>query len=364
MSSWAPLALIGTTAAFLVLPVVPALYELRKRADAAPLPTSRHDGRIANFAEVFESRMDLLRPRLEECRANNEIRRATLAGQEVLLVGRRDFDFDPALLRGMVAVICSHGAVIPAASVIEADLHAGEMLEIGEGAALRAALGAGHILAGRNSAILRWLHAHGSVHLRAGSTAYGRLSAGQCILLEPGCHFEHMYAPNILTCGNQKPSATSLPFRTDTDASQPHSVPLAVGPASDVFDSSRSRLRIEGDFILPAGETRKANVIASGVVRFGCGSRLFGSAKGYKDVILEEDSQVHGSIVCGRTLRLGPRSFIAGPATSESNVVIAQGSRVGTAEALTTVTSCEVTIAPECELHGTVWARKLGSVEA
>ena len=36
MSAWAPLALTSLTAALLALPVTPALYELWKRADAAP----------------------------------------------------------------------------------------------------------------------------------------------------------------------------------------------------------------------------------------------------------------------------------------------------------------------------------------
>src|SRR5579864_5564917 len=87
MPSWAPLALTTLTAALLALPVTPALYELWKRADATPLPTSRHDGRIANFAEAFRSRIQPLLPELEHCAGRQVLSRTSVEGMEVLLVG-------------------------------------------------------------------------------------------------------------------------------------------------------------------------------------------------------------------------------------------------------------------------------------
>ncbi len=88
MPPWAPLALTTLTAALLAVPVTPALYELWKRADAAPLPTSRHDGRIANFAEAFRSRLQPLLPQLERCRNQRQLVRTCIEGMEVLLEGR------------------------------------------------------------------------------------------------------------------------------------------------------------------------------------------------------------------------------------------------------------------------------------
>jgi len=125
MPSWAPLALTSVTAALLALPVTPALYELWKRGDATPLPTSRHDGRIANFADVLRSRLEPLRPQLERCRSQRELLRTCIDGMDVLLVGcnSQDFDFDPRVIEGIDAVMFSQDALIPAERVVEADVY-------------------------------------------------------------------------------------------------------------------------------------------------------------------------------------------------------------------------------------------------
>src|SRR5579862_7879832 len=123
MSSWGPLALTTVTAALLALPVTPALYELWKRADATPLPASRHDGRITNFAEAFRSRLQPLLPQLELCRNQRELVRTCIEGMDVLLVGRDDFDFDPRLTDGIAAVMLSEAATIPPGFVVEADVY-------------------------------------------------------------------------------------------------------------------------------------------------------------------------------------------------------------------------------------------------
>jgi hypothetical protein len=348
--------LTSLTAALLALPVTPALYELWKRADATPLPTSRHDGRIANFAEAFRSRLQPLLPQLERCHNQHELVRTCIEGMEVLLVGRDDFDFDPSLTEGVAAVMLSEAALIPPGFVVEADIYTSCGLDLGERAALRAGLCEGDIILGKDSAVLRWLHADGSIFLRPGSTAYGRISAGRSIRLAPGCVFERMSAPQIITvdddCGD------NLPTMRDGCESDP------AADKSEPLTSSRPRLRIQGNFALAAGETLNANVIATGNVHFGPGARLLGSAKSYKDTVVEEAACVQGSIVSGATMRLGPRSFVAGPLMAEGDVLIARGSRVGGPDELTTISSSGVQIASGCQLHGTVWARARGIVEA
>lgn len=359
MTPWAPLALVGVTAALLAVPITPALYELWKRSDAAPLPTSRHDGKIANFAESFRTRLQPLCAQLEQCRAAGEISRARVEGMEVLLVGCDEFDFDPSTMKGVDAVMLSPAARIPAGNIVEADLCADSLLDIEEGATLRAATGSGDILLGKNSVVLRWLHADGCIHLQRGSTAYGRLSAGQSIRLEPGCGFQHMHSTQIVTVDVD--AARSVPCGLHICKTLEDTVLPA--DANDVFTSSRQRIRVRGNFDLPAGETLNANIIATGELHFGVGARLFGSAKSYKDTILEEDACVHGSIVSGETVHLGPRCFVAGPLMAEADVLMAHGSRVGEPDALTTISSSRVQIATGCSLHGTVWARVRGNVE-
>jgi len=201
--------------------------------------------------------------------------------------------------------------------------------------------------------------------LRPGSAAYGRLSAGQSIRLEPGCAFQHMHAPQILTVDSEDTPTLATPDAHVCQA-QKSLVEEDNGEhagTGDVFTSSRPRVRVEGDFVLPPGETLNANVIATGELHIGRGARLLGSAKSYKDTVIDEDACVHGSIVCGGTVWLGPRTFAAGPVMAESDVLIARGARVGAPDAPTTISSSGANIAAGCQLHGTVWARVRGSVE-
>ncbi len=363
-ASFGPLLLIAVTMGLLALPVTPALYELHKRADASPLPTSRHDGRIANFAESLRSRLEPLRSELDACRANRELSYRSVEGMKVLLVGGDEFDFDPAIAKDVASMMCSGTAIIPAGRVVHADLYTEQSLELGEGATLRAALAEGDITLGKNSTVLRWLHAQGKIHLRQGSSAYGRLSSAESIRLERGSSFQHMNAPLILTLDSE--DTPYLPVRcgcvralaeAELDQSS-----QAKGIRGDAF-AARPRIRVQGDFALPAGETLNANVVASGEFRLGRGARFLGSAKSYGNIILEDEACVHGSIVCEGEVRIGPRCFVVGPIMAEREVILAPGSCVGGTDAPTTVSSRTVKIAAGCQLHGSVWARLQGTVE-
>ena len=106
-ASFGPLLLIAVTMGLLALPVTPALYELHKREDASPLPTSRHDGRITNFAESLRSRLEPLRSELRACRLNRELSYSSVKGMKVLVVGSEEFDFDPAAAKDVAVVMCS-----------------------------------------------------------------------------------------------------------------------------------------------------------------------------------------------------------------------------------------------------------------
>ena len=368
MPFWAPLALTATAAVLLAAPVAPALYELKKRHDAAPLPTSRHDGRISNFAEALQSRLEPLRPQLELSRVQRKLSRTRIDDMEVLLVGGDEFDFAPGAMQGVETVMFRDVGLVPAGSMVEADIYSDGTLELGEGAIVRAALAGGDVIMHGNNTVLRWLHARGSIYLGEGSSVHGRLSADQFVQITRQCSFQRLHAPQILTLEiNQKslqhsPSASGLIETNHLCQTDPDSAP--VENCGEGFTSSRQRLRVHGDFVLPPGKTLNANVIVTGELRVGRGAHLFGSAKSYKDTVVEEDACVHGSIVSERSIRLGPHSFVTGPLMAEGVIVIARGTCIGTACALTTISAPAVHIAAGCQLHGTVWARERGTVEA
>jgi predicted acyltransferase (DUF342 family) len=370
MAFWAILALTGATTALLGVPVTPALLELRKRRDATPLPTSRHDGEITNLAQAFSSRLEALRPQLETCAIEGEITGARIENSNVLLVGLKNFDFAAKLAHGVDAIMCADSLNILAGQVVDSDVYADGLLRLQPKAVLRAGITSEDAILERNSCVLRWLHARASVHLHARSAVYGRLSAECFIHLQPGCVFEHMHAAQIHTITEDCPHSrggtvcTCVPSPLKCHICEIESNHQQErGDWDDIFAEHRRRIRQEGDFLLPAHQTLNANVIATGAVRFGPNSRFIGSAKSYKNTFVDEGACIHGSLVCGDTLYLGERSSVTGPIMAEENVVIASGGRVGFPHALTTIAARNIKIAAGCQLHGTVWARVRGTIE-
>jgi len=128
--------------------------------------------------------------------------------------------------------------------------------------------------------------------------------------------------------------------------------------------AARPRMRVQGDFVLRAGESLCANVITTGEFRVERGASLFGSVKSYKNTVMEQGASVHGSIACGATAYLGRDSFLAGPLMAEGDVCLASGSSIGKPDAPTTIAACGARLAVGCRIYGAIWARKQGSVEA
>jgi hypothetical protein len=350
MDAWAPLGLVSVTAALLALPVTPALYELRKRVDVAALPTSRHDGRIANFADAFYARIEPLRGQLLQLGASGQIARNKTEGMDVLLVGSSHFDFESQLLQGITAVMCGSSVIVPSKRIINADVYTEANLEIGQGAAIRAGLASGDCVLRENSTALRWVHAYKNVRLCKGSTSYGRLSALREIHLERGCSFHHLQAPRVLT--GDRDNTLQL-------------APTAFAEVTSFGDgpSSTPRIRIQGDFTVPAGEPMHANLVATGELRFERGCCFVGSAKGYKNTIVEEGAFIYGSLVCGETISLQSGCYVRGPIIAERDVLIGHDVCVGLLQNPTTISCCRLRIGSGCQLHGTVWARVRGYVE-
>ena len=267
-------------------------------------------------------------------------------------MGRDDFDFDADALQGIDVVMCRNPAFVPAGRKIEADIYSEGTLTIGEGAVVRAALAAGDVILGKNGTVQRWLHASDRVFLGEESTFYGRLSAEQSIHMERGCSFQRVQAPGIFTVE-----------RIQSNHSDNH--PDLTLPRARELELVRSgeRMRVRGNFALPAGETLHAHVIATGQLHVGCGAHLHGSAKSYRDTTINDNACVHGSVVSERAVRVGSHSYVAGPLIAEREVIIGSGAMAGTADALTTVSGRRVHLGMGCQVHGTIWARDHGTVE-
>lgn len=353
---WAPVALTTSTAALLALPITPALYELWKRKDAGPLPTSRHDGGIDNFAETLTAQIESIRPEIEACRKKRECSHVRLEGRNALIVGDENFQFDAGQMQGVSLVACTCDMTVAVGTVVKADIYSDASLNLERGAVARAAVAAGDVTLGEESTVLRWLSAAGNACIHANSAVYGRLS-GNSVYLSQGCSFQRVFAKRIVTI-DQHDSQFVPP-------SIPNPAPADLQNATmGTHLSRRQRTRADGDFSLPPNQALDANLIVTGSLRFGSQSHFSGSLKSYKDSIFEEGATVRASIVCGGSLHIGRNCIVAGPIMAEDSVTIERGCQIGDPDSPTTISARRIRIAPGCQLHGTVWARVQGSIES
>lgn len=345
---WAPLALTSLTGAMLALPLTPALLEVRRRADAAPIPIQQHDGEIANFARSFRRYIEPLRSELEDCGKAGAIGEGTLPdGRRALLVGQSCFD---RKMRGNSSdplVLFAGRTVLADALRFGGDVYAADTIFAGKNEVFRALLAEKDIFLGEGSRVLRWMHAEDSVYLERDCRLYGRLSAEHAVYMWPGCTFERVHAPRIATVWDD-------------------SVPLArthIATPGSRLDQPLRRWRIAGDFTLRPGEELQGNLVASSLVRLGDGCRVLGSIKSHRDTLVGAECEIDGSLVSTTRVRIAGESFVRGPVLAEEEVVIGPGTQIGTPEMLTTVSAPRIRVAPGSLIHGTLWPREKGSVE-
>ncbi len=348
MSVWAPLALTATTGAMIALPLAPALIEVFRRKDAGPLPTRKDDGNIRNFARSFRRYIEPLHPELAACAASNSIMETRLPnGAYALLVGKSGI-YEVPEDTVQTLVLFSKQCSLPDGLTFTQDVYAASGLYGGRRNSFRAILGEDDIFLAEESCVLRWFHAEGKIVVGQRSQLFGRASSEKAIHISRGCSFERVHAPTIYT---------SL----DGQAEPELDVPAAKPPAEKILKLGRSR--INGDLHLGSGEMLLGNIIVSGSIQVDEGTRIFGSAKGNGDIHLRQQAEVQGSLVSTRTIHIASNCSVKGPLLAEDEIIIGAGTKIGTPNLPTTVSAPRIRIAPNCVVHGTLWARVEGRVE-
>jgi len=202
--------------------------------------------------------------------------------------------------------------------------------------------------------VLRWIHAEGNLITAAGSSLFGRASAGQSLCLTPGCRFERVHAPTIFAVPDaQIPSLPEERAPTDEAAAKSRKAPEKL-----------VRSRIHGDLRLRVGEMFLGNIIASGSIQVEKDTQIVGAAKAHGDIRLDDQAQIKGAVVGTSSIHTGSNCHIQGPVLAEREIHLGPGTRIGTLNAPTTVSAPRIRLATGCVIHGTVWARVEGRVEA
>jgi cytoskeletal protein CcmA (bactofilin family) len=346
-------ALVFVVSLMFMLPLVPALVELRRKSDALPLNViQQHAGEIRHFANSFRTYIKGLEPIMQRCVASGTTDTGTLPdGEEYVVLGRVDEPLMLALQQrdAVRPVVIAAGVdlIVPAESTFSRDIYSGGQLEGGDKNSYRAILGEQDVRLGGASRVLRWVHAAGEFTAGLGCKLYGRVSSDSLIRLHSDCSFLRLNAPRI-EIGKAD---------TNGDAEPPNS----SVPADPVLGTSQRFLH-DGDFEVPAGQVINRDIVIRGKLRIRTGARIWGSVKSEKDMVLEDGVSVEGSLISASKMRIGPHCAIHGPVIAERELAIAPGTRCGTLEHPTTVSAPQIEVEEGVVVFGTLWARERGRV--
>ena len=353
MMSFAPLALTAATAAMVAVPLLPVAFELRRRQDAAPLPTRTDDGHIENFAASFVARLEPLADLIAECALAGSTRLVSLAdGSKALLLGSPTALGELRVLTRRnhitAAIFCWEGRTLPGAEQITTDVYSAGDLETGPGCGFRALYCRGSAHLGPHTSIFRWVHASDVLSFGKGSELYGRASSAHSLHLAMGCRFERVHAPAVLIGCDALPSELQRPSHY---------------AGRSIMDIKLGRVLAGGDFRLDCGDVLQGHVIAAGSVWLGAGSRVLGSLKSRHHAHIGRGSEIQGAVVSSTGLDVAGASHIRGPVIAEGELTIGPETQIGSPEAPTSVSAPRIRMAPGSVVYGTLWARDEGRVD-
>ena len=341
-----PLALTASTAALLAVPLTPALRELFAKQDAGPLATRKDDGRIDYFAKSLRARYEPLGPMLADygSRDSSEVVHSELGA--LFVVGEAGAWHGSK--RVEVPVLCAKRTELPDEFQCVQDFYSQAAVHSGRKNLFRAVLSKSDINLCDGTQVLRWTHADGVLLVGPDCRLFGRASADRSIVLSPGAQFERMHAPVIYTSAN----ASELELRNES------------APFSKLAQAGIGRTRRSGRAHLGPEEQHFGDLVATKGLELEQRASVFGSVKANGEILLHQGSEVDGSLVSTKRVQIGPGCFVKGPLISEEEIVIGPGVQVGLPKLATTVSAPRIRIATGSVLHGTVWARVEGRVEA
>jgi len=341
-----------------VLPLLPALLELRQKRDAAPLKVVReYDGNIKHFANGFRQFLGQRFPGLiPDCAAPaGGPPPAMDPASYQMAAGDGSASFTPAELAAHASarLLIGTGQLrLGAGMFYEKEVYAGADLLGGERNSFRAILAHGDIRLGDDCSVLRWAHSDGTLALGQRARLYGRVSAECAIVLERGSRFGRMWAPHIGFGPAPLPAAIEPALRARHPLAEP----------GDILDQSELRWLVSGALTVPADAVHHGDLVSRKGVSVGDHASLQGNLKSNGDMVIGDDVHIDGALVATGRLQIGRGCMIRGPVVCDGQVVIGSGTVIGRADLPTTVTANEIRVEEGVQAHGTVWARDVGVV--
>ena len=356
-------ALMLGAAILLLLPLLPALVEWLRPSDAAPLHVADNRRYLAaKFQHLVEAQ---LRPLLEQAQVRGDEVEAVLpSGGAIIALPDGHSPYLDALGDGARKtsrlVLGAGDLTLPHDYTFSNTVYAGGSLSGGPGLVLHAVLAKGDIDLGEGTHVRNWVRADGTIEVEKNSRLHGRASAGQRLLLGPGCKFSRLDAPRIET---SFPGLENTPLpATDPASFQPLNRCPALQAPGYLQVSSTGRWRVHGDLSVTEGTWHRGDLVASADLSIGANAFVAGAVKGNRDVLLGAGSRVCGSVVATRRVVMRQDSQTLGPIIAEEMVEIGTGCVVGAPGRPTTVSAPHIRLSAGALVYGALWAHKEGQV--
>jgi cytoskeletal protein CcmA (bactofilin family) len=350
----AMLVLILSAGLLFMLPLLPAIAELRLKRDAQPLDViQQYGGDIRHFAHGFRRVAIALQSQLQECVELGTMATGKLPdGDEYILLGNADESFFvPATTKDSTwrsVVAAGADLALPDGLTFAKEIYAAGNLTGGEGNTFRAILGERDVHLRRGSKVIRWAHAARVFRAEHDCDLFGRISSDREIQLQSGCVFQRVGAP-IIVAGF-----------SDTQADQSRSEP--VNAAADATPPPTGRTLYNGDFKIRAGEIFAGSIVTRGKLHIGAGAHVLGSVKSNGHLTVDSGVSVDGSLLSATTTHVGANCRIGGPVLAEHGAVIESGTHCGSTHNPTTVAAPTIELEEGVIVFGSLWARNEGRV--
>ena len=196
--------LLLATIAWIAIPFIPALSELLRPRDAAPLASVGQDsGLLTYFATSFTERV-----------TNEGLLGTTppawLSDGSAVRVHSAQTPIAPERGGTSDVVLVTDETPVPPGVNIAAELFAREVFRGGANGTYRAILGQRDVRLGAGSTVQRWVHANGSLAAATGTRLLGRATSDVSIVLEGGVQFDRLDAP-VVRVGDGSAETQILP---------------------------------------------------------------------------------------------------------------------------------------------------------
>lgn len=318
--------LFAVTLALFAAPFIPAFIELRRTSRLVPLNIpADYDGDVRHFARRF---------------------REFVASERPKQPGESTAEYNARSVSALRAFIAPAPLVVDRGSVLPGDVYAKTSLFGWDGAVYRGVLADESVALGRESLVLRWIHAAKNLRIGSSSALLGRASAEAVLRVDNGTVFGWLSAPRIEFGDVPTPRRTLRGVSARALASSKPTLPRCV----------------QGDLTVPPNSDVLEDLMVSGSLRIGAGSVVRRSVKSKGPMTIEHNVWVRGSVVSNSDVTIDADCAIGGIVVAERAVTIGHRTRIGSEDALSTVSAPEISVAPGAVAHGTVWARERGRV--